>query len=90
MPINVHSEGPEPQDVRLHHYYNEENEYYFRYYGYFRDYIWDHRYYFWDYGSNVVMVFVSGSWVPVADSSGVWSMENSEVTCRQLGFDPKG
>ena len=32
-------------------------------------------------------VFLSGSWVPVTDTSMSWTLENSEVVCRELGYN---
>ena len=32
-------------------------------------------------------VFLSGVWVPIADSRGTWGVDNSEVVCRQLGYN---
>ena len=32
-------------------------------------------------------VFLSGVWVPIADSWGTWTMDNSKVVCRQLGYN---
>ena len=32
-------------------------------------------------------VFLSGAWVAIADSWGTWTMDNSEVVCRELGYN---
>ena len=37
-----------------------------------------------------VDVFLSGMWLPVADSNRNWTMDNSEVVCRELGYAPDG
>ena len=37
-----------------------------------------------------VQVFLSDSWVPVADSNMVWTVKNSEVVCREVGYNPNG
>ena len=39
----------------------------------------------WHYGG--VNAFLSGSWVPVTDTSMSWTLENSEVVCRELGYN---
>ena len=39
------------------------------------------------YSSGCVHVFLSGMWLPVADSNMSWTMTNTEVVCRQLGYD---
>ena len=41
-----------------------------------------------DYGELVVFMF--NEWVHVANSENTWTSENSEVVCRQLGYDPYG
>ena len=37
-----------------------------------------------------VDVFLSGRWQPIADSNMSWTINNSEVVCRQLGYAPNG
>ena len=32
-------------------------------------------------------VFQSGIWEPVPDSSSSWTLENSNVVCRELGYN---
>ena len=32
-------------------------------------------------------MFISGTWQPVADSNMSWTVNNTEVVCRQLGYD---
>ena len=39
------------------------------------------------YPSGFVRVFQSGIWEPVTDSSSSWTLQNSEVMCRELGFN---
>ena len=41
-----------------------------------------------DYGELVVFMF--NEWVHVANSKNTWTSENSEVVCRQLGYDSYG
>ena len=38
-----------------------------------------------DYGR--VETFVSGSWQPVGNGGYTWSVANSEVVCRELGYN---
>ena len=35
-------------------------------------------------------VFLSGTWHFVADSNMSWTLNNTEVVCRQLGYDTNG
>ena len=35
-------------------------------------------------------MFLSDDWIIVGDSGGTWTVENSNVVCRQLGFDTNG
>ena len=44
----------------------------------------------YNYRYGYVQVFLSDDWVPVGDSGGTWTVENSNVVCRQLGFDTNG
>ena len=37
-----------------------------------------------------VEVFRSGMWQPIADINVTWTMENTGVVCRQLGYAPYG
>ena len=37
--------------------------------------------------NGYAQVFLSGVWVPIADSWGTWGVDNSEVVCRQLGYN---
>ena len=37
-----------------------------------------------------VEVFLPDEWVPVADTHSLWNTMNSEVVCRQLGYDTNG
>ena len=37
-----------------------------------------------------VQVFLSDEWGAVGDSDGNWSVENSNVVCRQLGYEDNG
>ena len=37
-----------------------------------------------------VDVFLSGVWVPVANSRGTWRLESSQVVCRELGYSTNG
>lgn len=34
-----------------------------------------------------VEVFQSGSWTPVTDTSISWTLQNSNVVCKQLGYN---
>ena len=40
--------------------------------------------------SGRVEVFLSGIWVPVAQSYLSWTQANANVVCRQLGYAPNG
>ena len=40
-----------------------------------------------DVRHGFVKVFQSGTWVPVTDSSGSWTLQNSNVVCKQLGYN---
>ena len=40
--------------------------------------------------SGRVDVFLSGVWLPVADSYNSWTWENSDVVCKELGYAPNG
>ena len=42
--------------------------------------------YLTDTSSGQVHVFLSGMWVPVADSHMNWTHENTKVVCKQLGY----
>ena len=37
-----------------------------------------------------VDVFLSGVWVPVANSHDTWQLESSQVVCRELGYSANG
>ena len=37
-----------------------------------------------------VDVFLSGVWVPVANSRGTWQLESSQIVCRELGYSADG
>ena len=39
----------------------------------------------WYYGR--VEVFLSDNWFPVTDTSMSWTLENSKVVCRELGYN---
>ena len=40
--------------------------------------------------SGRVDMFLSGMYQPVADSDMSWTLDNSEVVCRELGYAPNG
>ena len=40
--------------------------------------------------SKYVRIFLSGRWIPVANSNMTWTSGNSEVVCRELGYAPNG
>ena len=40
--------------------------------------------------AGYVRVFLSDDWVPVGDTGGTWTVENSNVVCRQLGYEDNG
>ena len=37
-----------------------------------------------------VEVYLSGYWVHVANTGSIWTLQNSEVVCRELGYAPNG
>ena len=37
--------------------------------------------------SGYVEAFISGSWQPIGNSGGTWTVANSEVVCRELGYN---
>ena len=37
-----------------------------------------------------VDVYLSGYWVPVAHTGPAWTLQNTEVVCRELGYAPNG